>query len=92
MTRQDSQRPSTQRIHAFLLQAEAAGYLRVSERTLERWRLEGTGPPFRRFGRRVVYASEDLSGWAAARSFSSTSEADFAIPAQTHGPNRERRS
>lgn len=44
----------------FLIQSEAADFLRVSERSLERWRVEGTGPNFRRFGRRIVYATTDL--------------------------------
>ena len=60
----------------FLIQAEAADLLRVSERTLERWRVVGSGPPFRRFGRRVVYALTDLQAWASTRVFVSTSTPD----------------
>lgn len=48
----------------FLTQHEASALLRVSERTLERWRVEGQGPAFRRFGRRIVYARCDLMEWA----------------------------
>lgn len=59
----------------FLLQNEAAQLLRISERTLERWRVEGSGPQFRRFGRRVVYARGDLHDWANTRAFQSTSAA-----------------
>ena len=58
----------------YLTQNEAALFLRLSERTLERWRVEGQGPRFRRFGRRVVYAKSDLETWADGRSFQSTSE------------------
>ena len=58
----------------FLIQPEAAAYLRVSERTLERWRVEGGGPLFRRFGRRIVYARGDLEEWAEARCIQNTSE------------------
>jgi predicted DNA-binding transcriptional regulator AlpA len=57
----------------YLPQTEAAEFLRVSERSLERWRVEGTGPRFRRFGRRVVYAKADLETWADSRCFQSTS-------------------
>ena len=57
----------------YLTQAEAADFLRISERTLERWRVEGNGPRFRRFGRRVVYAKSDLEIWADDRCYSSTS-------------------
>ena len=61
--------PST----AFCTQSEAADFLRLSERTLERWRVEGDGPTFRRFGRRVVYAKSDLEAWADTRCFQNTS-------------------
>ena len=59
--------------NTFYNQPEAAELLRLSERTLERWRVEGIGPPFRRFGRRVVYAKTDLESWADSRLFTSTS-------------------
>ena len=63
----------------FLTQAEAAEYLRLSSRTLERFRIAGTGPRFAKFGRRVTYARSELDDWAAARTFASTSEADAAV-------------
>jgi excisionase family DNA binding protein len=59
----------------FLTVKEAADLLRVSEITLSRWRLEGCGPPFRKFGRRVLYARCDVLAWADARQRWSTSEA-----------------
>jgi Helix-turn-helix domain len=58
----------------FLNAREAAMWLRVSPITLGRWRIEGCGPPFRKFGRRVVYARADLLSWAEAQKRSSTSE------------------
>lgn len=43
---------------------EAAAFLKVSEKTLEGWRGKGTGPTFRRLGRRMVrYALADLEAW-----------------------------
>jgi hypothetical protein len=57
----------------YLTQLEAATFLRLSERTLERWRVEGAGPRFRKFGRRIVYAQNDLEVWADERCFQSTS-------------------
>ena len=57
----------------YLVQAEAADFLRISERTLERWRVEGNGPRFRKFGRRIVYAQGDLETWADGRCYQSTS-------------------
>ena len=58
----------------FLNAREAAMWLRVSPITLGRWRIEGTGPPYRKFGRRVVYAQRDLFSWAEAQKRLSTSE------------------
>ena len=60
-------------LQVYNTQSEAAEFLRLSERTLERWRVEGMGPQFRRFGRRVVYAQSDLEAWADSRCFQSTS-------------------
>ena len=57
----------------YLTQSESADFLRISERTLERWRVEGAGPQFRRFGRRVVYSKGDLESWADSRCYTSTS-------------------
>ena len=58
----------------FLTAAEAAALLRVSTVTLCRWRIQGLGPAHRKFGRRVVYASEDLHAWAVSQRRQSTSE------------------
>jgi hypothetical protein len=38
---------------------EAAAFLRLSPRTLEKQRVIGGGPRFRKFGRRVMYAIPD---------------------------------
>lgn len=58
----------------FFNQLEAARLLRISERTLERKRLDGSGPLFRKFGRRVVYSTNDLKDWADAQTYTSTSD------------------
>lgn len=56
---------------------EAAEFLRLSPRTLERMRVQGTGPRFLKLGpglrARVVYDLEDLLAWLQ-RSHLSTSE------------------
>jgi hypothetical protein len=57
----------------FLTAREAAAFLRISPVTLGRWRIEGRGPTYRKFGRRVVYAHAELIGWAAGRHQLSTS-------------------
>jgi predicted DNA-binding transcriptional regulator AlpA len=48
----------------FLRTPEAARFLGLSGRTLEKHRYFGTGPAYRRLGGRVVYAIEDLKAWA----------------------------
>jgi len=62
----------------FLDQPQAAGFLKISERTLERLRCHGSGPKFCKLGRRVAYRQADLLSWAEARVFSSTTEAQQA--------------
>lgn len=61
-----------------LTTSEAARFLRTGASTLERWRLEGTGPDFIKLGTsiraRVVYRREDLLAWVAAQRFSATSQ------------------
>lgn len=43
--------------------AEAAKYLVMSERTLERWRLQGAGPTYIKIGSLVRYDRDDLEAW-----------------------------
>ena len=62
----------------YLTNDEAAEYLRLSPRTLEKQRVIGGGPRFRKFGRRVQYAVADIDAWAADRSFETTSDPEYA--------------
>jgi hypothetical protein len=62
------------RVSPFFSNEQAATYLNLSPRTLEKLRVIGGGPVFRKFGRRVMYALEDLEGWAAMRRCDSTSD------------------
>jgi len=61
----------------YLNNAEAALFLRLSPRTLEKQRVIGGGPRFRKFGRRVMYALADLQAWADARSFETTFDPEY---------------
>lgn len=61
----------------YLNNSEAAEFLRLSPRTLEKQRVIGGGPRFRKFGRRVMYAIEDLEAWANARSFEMTCDPEY---------------
>jgi hypothetical protein len=57
-----------------LTTAEAANWLRLSPRTLEKWRVLGGGPRFRKFGADVVYALSDLQVWSDGRICETTSD------------------
>jgi hypothetical protein len=58
----------------FLRTPEAARFLGLSGRTLEKHRTYGTGPTYRKIGGRVVYALDDLKAWADLGAKSSTSD------------------
>ena len=60
--------------HRFLRTPEAARFLGLSDRTLEKHRTYGTGPAYRKLGGRVVYAIEDLHAWADRGMVTSTSD------------------
>jgi hypothetical protein len=62
----------------YLTNDEAADFLRLSPRTMEKQRVIGGGPRFRKFGRRVMYSVTDLEAWADARSFEATSDPEYA--------------
>jgi predicted DNA-binding transcriptional regulator AlpA len=53
---------------------EAARLLGLSGRTLEKHRIYGTGPKYRKIGGRVVYALDDLKAWADRGARTSTSD------------------
>jgi hypothetical protein len=53
---------------------EAARFLSLSPRTLERLRLEGSGPRYCKLRRSVRYRQADLESWLADSARHSTSE------------------
>jgi predicted DNA-binding transcriptional regulator AlpA len=57
---------------------EAAEYLRLSPRTLEGMRVDGTGPKYFKVGpgrrAKVVYRTADLEAWIMQFQYGSTSE------------------
>ncbi|MGI4813666.1 MAG: helix-turn-helix transcriptional regulator [Janthinobacterium lividum] len=61
----------------FLTNDEASALLRLSPRTLEKHRVIGGGPRFRKFGRRVMYAVADLIAWADTRTFQATCDLEY---------------
>ena len=69
----------------FLRTKEAADFLSLSARTLEKHRTYGPGPAYRKLGGRVVYAIDDLETWAARGAVTSTSDPRGSVlPAKRH--------
>jgi hypothetical protein len=62
----------------YLTNEEAAAFLRLSPGTLEKQRVVGGGPRFRKFGRRVLYAVQDLEVWANSRACDMTSDPNYS--------------
>jgi hypothetical protein len=60
---------------ALMNTVEAARFLRLSPRTLERLRLEGSGPRYCKLRRSVRYRQSDLELYVANHARHSTSEA-----------------
>lgn len=59
----------------FLNTAQAAFYVGLSQRTLEKMRVVGGGPSYRKHGRYVRYHIDDLESWSRARTRHSTAHA-----------------
>jgi hypothetical protein len=69
----------------YLRTKEAAEFLSLSARTLEKHRTYGTGPAYRKLGGRVVYAIDDLETWADRGAVTSTSDPrSTVLPAKRH--------
>jgi hypothetical protein len=58
----------------YLRTPEAARFLGLSGRTLEKHRIYGTGPTYHKLGGRVVYALDDLQAWVDRGAKTSTSD------------------
>lgn len=63
----------------FMRTPDAARYLGLSARTLEKHRCFGTGPAYRKLGGRIVYAIEELERWADLGTRRSTSDSGRGI-------------
>ena len=60
----------------YLNNREAAEYLGLSVRTMNRYRVTGDGPPYYRLGNRVRYVRAELDEWVTGSRRTSTSNAD----------------
>jgi predicted DNA-binding transcriptional regulator AlpA len=72
----------------YLRTPEAARFVGLSIRTLEKHRIYGTGPRYSKLGGRVVYRVEDLQTWVDAAAKASTSDPGKVgvLPARRHMP------
>ncbi|GGF11710.1 hypothetical protein GCM10011611_16730 [Aliidongia dinghuensis] len=70
----------------YLRTPEAARFVGLSIRTLEKHRIYGTGPRYSKLGGRVVYRVEDLQAWVDSAAKASTSDPGSAtvLPAKRH--------
>ncbi len=56
----------------FLNTDQAAFYIGLSRRTLEKMRSQKVGPPFRRHGRYIRYHIDDLDRWSQTNTATAT--------------------
>jgi predicted DNA-binding transcriptional regulator AlpA len=70
----------------YLRTPEAARFLGLSDRTMEKHRSYGTGPVYMKIGGRVVYTLADLQAWSQRGVRCSTSDPDAQVvsPAKRH--------
>ena len=70
----------------YLCTKEAARFLGLSQRTLEKHRTYGTGPRYSKLGGRVVYSIDDLQEWVNRGLKTSTSDPGHGtvLPAKRH--------
>jgi predicted DNA-binding transcriptional regulator AlpA len=70
----------------YLRTPEAARFVGLSIRTLEKHRTYGTGPRYSKLGGRVVYRLEELQAWVELGSKISTSDpgTGTVLPAKRH--------
>lgn len=78
--------PNADQPSRYLRTSEAARFLSLSGRTLEKHRTYGTGPEYHKIGGRVVYSIADLMAWAKLGKKKSTSDPGkgTVLPAKKH--------
>jgi hypothetical protein len=67
--------PSARSQSPFYTPVQAADFVKLSWRTLERMRQNGEGPPFRKHGRYIRYHIDDLVSWSQAHAMTKTDAA-----------------
>lgn len=81
-------RPNADMPPRLLRTQEAARFLGISIRTLEKHRTYGTGPTYRKIGGRVLYTIRDLEAWSDIGTRKSTRDpnASTVFPARPLTP------
>lgn len=64
--------PGARPPNPFLTPVQAADFVKLSWRTLEKMRQTGDGPTFRRHGRYIRYHIDDLEAWSASNAHTTT--------------------
>ena len=72
----------------YLNTAQAAHYVRLSNRTLETLRTIGGGPAYRKHAGRICYHIDDLDAWSAAHRHHSTTEEKQQLELPLNGAAR----
>lgn len=75
---------STESLDPYLRTREAAAFLNLSPRTLEKMRVRGDGPRYFKRGRLCFYALSELKRWMEADPRTSTSQ-HSTMPYHTDG-------
>tara|TARA_R110002072_G_scaffold46465_2_gene128529 strand:+ start:432 stop:674 length:243 start_codon:yes stop_codon:yes gene_type:complete len=66
--------PKESHVSPFMNTIQAAEYLLLSPKTLEKMRWHGNGPSYRKHAAIVVYHIDDLKTWSSSTQRNSTSE------------------
>jgi hypothetical protein len=54
-------------LDGYLLPVELAAELKICTKTLDRWKLFGSGPPITKIGRKIYYSRAGVVAWLRAR-------------------------
>lgn len=57
----------TEEPNELICEKKAARLLSISQRTLQAWRVAGSGPAYIKLGRAVRYTREDLHSWVSSK-------------------------
>ena len=76
----------------YLMNDEAATFLRLSPYTLEKYRVTGGGPRFHKLlSRRVTYTLSNLEAWANAHTFETTFDPEYVAHSAAIGAQADSR-